>query len=763
MDYGYGLYRIQPTIDATYTPVNARPAAPEIMEGDLKVASFNVLNYFVTLDDGINDICGPNGAQECRGADNAEDFDRQKAKILAALAAINADVFGLMEIENDSPVSLNNAVANLVAGLNAVVGAGTYDYIQTGAIGGDAIKQAIFYKPASVTPVGAYQLLTTAVDARFIDTLNRPVLAQVFSDNKTGVQFVVAVNHLKSKSSDCNAVGDPDLGDGQGNCNLTRKAAAQALVDWLANPTYFSGVQKVLIIGDLNSYDKEDPIDAIKLGADDTLGTADDFKDMIYEKRGDTAYGYVFDGQTGYLDHALANQQLAENIVDVNFWHVNADEPDLIDYDTISKQPAQDALYAPDAYRSSDHDPVLVSLSFNNAPAAVEDAYSTAEDTQLVVATPGVLSNDTDIDLDILTAWLVADVAHGTLALSADGSFTYTPDLNFNGEDSFTYKAFDGTLYSNVVTVTITVTPANDAPVLAEIGAQSGNEDTLITFTASASDVDLPAQVLSFSLTGTVPTGTIIDALTGVFTWTPTDPGVYTFNVQVCDDASVALCDTEEITITVLAVIVNTAPVAVADPYSMIGNTELVVAAPGVLTNDSDADGDALTAVLVDNVTNGTLALADDGSFTYTPTAGFYGDASFTYKAFNGELYSEVVTVAITVIKPNDAPLALADAFTTAEDTQLVVDAAEGVLATDTDPDSVSLTAGLVDDVTKGTLSLATDGSFTYMPNAGFFGVDSFTYKAFDGESYSEVVTVTITVTEEIPVFFNIYLPLIFK
>ena len=237
-----------------------------------------MLNYFVTLDDGANDICGPDGIQECRGADDAGEFDRQKAKILAALAAIDADIFGLMEIENDSPVSGNDAVADLVAGLNATVGAGTYDYIVTGAIGGDAIKQAILYKPASVTPVGAYQLLTTAVDARFIDTLNRPVLAQVFSDNKTGVQFVVAVNHLKSKGSACDAVGDPDTGDGAGNCNLTRKAAAQAMVDWLANPSYFPGVQKTLIIGDLNSYDKEDPIDMIKLGADDTADTADDFR-----------------------------------------------------------------------------------------------------------------------------------------------------------------------------------------------------------------------------------------------------------------------------------------------------------------------------------------------------------------------------------------------------------------------------------------------------------------------------------------------------
>ncbi|HSN94277.1 MAG TPA: hypothetical protein VLR89_04355, partial [Anaerolineaceae bacterium] len=148
-----------------------------------------------------------------------------------------------------------------------------------------------------------------------------------------------------------------------GNCNLTRKAAAQALVDWLANPTYFPGVQKTLIIGDLNSYDKEEPIDMIRLGADDTEGTADDYKDMIFEKRGENAYGYVYDGQIGYLDHALANQQMAQDIVDVNFWHINADEPDLIDYDTSFKGPNQDLLYAPDAYRSSDHDPVIVTIT----------------------------------------------------------------------------------------------------------------------------------------------------------------------------------------------------------------------------------------------------------------------------------------------------------------------------------------------------------------------------------------------------------------
>ncbi len=140
----------------------------------------------------------------------------------------------------------------------------------------------------------------------------------------------------------------PILGDGAGNCNLTRKAAAEALVDWLATDPTGSGDEDFLIIGDLNSYDKEDPIDAI-------LGRWLYRSDLHF--LGEDAYSYVFDGQTGYLDHALANAGLANEVTGVTVWHINADEADLIDYDTSFKQAAQDAIYAPDAYRSSDHDP----------------------------------------------------------------------------------------------------------------------------------------------------------------------------------------------------------------------------------------------------------------------------------------------------------------------------------------------------------------------------------------------------------------------
>ena len=358
MDFGFGLYRIQPTQGADYAAVNQRTTAPDEVGGDIRVASFNVLNYFTTIDDGVNDICGPSLNQECRGADNVDELNRQRDKIVAAITAIDADVVGLIEIENNVT---DDAVIDLVDSLNAVSGSGTYDYVATGAVGTDAIKVAILFQPGTVSPVGSFAVLDSAVDPRFIDTKSRPVLAQSFADT-SGSVFTVAVNHLKSKGSNCNDVDDPDLGDGSGNCNVTRTAAAEALVDWLATDPTGSGDADTLVIGDLNSYDKEDPIDAIVAGSDDSAGTADDYVDLVRLFQGEDAYSYVFDGQIGYLDHALASADLVDQVTGTTVWHINADEADLIDYDTSFKQAAQDAIYAPDPYRSSDHDPVVIGL-----------------------------------------------------------------------------------------------------------------------------------------------------------------------------------------------------------------------------------------------------------------------------------------------------------------------------------------------------------------------------------------------------------------
>jgi predicted extracellular nuclease len=349
LEQRFGVYRLQPTDAVEFAHDNPRPSAPAAIGGNLRVSAMNVLNYFDTLDLGP-DICGPAGNLECRGADSALELERQRVKIVSALVALDADIVGLMEIENDA----GEAVADLVAAVNAELGTGTYDYIDTGTIGTDAIKLAIIYRTAAVEPTGAHSVLDSTVDPRFRDTLNRPSLAQTFDQVGDGGRLTVVVNHLKSKGSDCNAVGDPDTGDGSGNCNITRTLAAEALVDWIATDPTDSGDRDVLVIGDMNAYAREDPIDVF-VGAG--------YSNLIEESLGDDAYSFVFQGQSGYLDHALATPTLADQVTGATEWHVNADEPIALDYNTEFKSANHvQTLYAPDPYRSSDHDPLLVGI-----------------------------------------------------------------------------------------------------------------------------------------------------------------------------------------------------------------------------------------------------------------------------------------------------------------------------------------------------------------------------------------------------------------
>ena len=391
LGYDFSLYRIMPTGPADFTAVNPRPMAPAEVGGKLQIAAMNTLNYFLTPDyptgNPLDNKCGPDLNMECRGVDSDQplEFTRQRTKLLAALAGLDAAVIGLNEIENTTGVE---PLADIVAGLNDIFGAGVYAYIDTGVIGTDAIRVGLIYRPGEVTPVGNFELLTTAIDPRFLDTKNRPTLAQTFEENSTGARFTVAVNHLKSKGSDCNDVGDPDVGDGQGNCNLTRQAAAQALVDWLATDPTGSGDPDFIIMGDLNSYAMEDPIDAIKAGTDDVEGTADDYTNLIFDYQGLYAYSYVFDGQNGYLDHALANASMAAQITGVTDWHINADESDVVDYDTSFKPPEQEALYETNAYRASDHDAVLVGI---NLPPSVDAGgpYATRVNNSVLVSAVG--------------------------------------------------------------------------------------------------------------------------------------------------------------------------------------------------------------------------------------------------------------------------------------------------------------------------------------------------------------------------------------
>ena len=346
-----------------FQPANPRPASAPARgaDVDIRVAGMNLLNFFDDLDTtGDNCRGGLTGAvMDCRGANSPVELQRQTAKTVAAVTGGGADVVGIAEIENDG-YGTTSAIQYLVDKLNASAGAGTYAFIdadaatgQTDALGNDAIKVGFVYKPAVVTPVGHTAALNSVafVNGGDGDPRNRAALAQAFEDRATGARFVASVNHFKSKGSACDA---PDTGDGQANCNQVRVNAAKLLTQWLKSDPTGTGDPDALIIGDLNSYAKEDPIDAIKAAG---------FTNLIEDRIGAGAYSYVFDGEWGYLDHALANDSMSSQVSDVAEWHINADEPSVLDYNTDFKSAGQVAsLYSPDQFRISDHDPVIVDL-----------------------------------------------------------------------------------------------------------------------------------------------------------------------------------------------------------------------------------------------------------------------------------------------------------------------------------------------------------------------------------------------------------------
>ena len=356
---GAGDYKIHPTVAPVFVASNPRTVAPPAVGGNVKLGSFNVLNFFTTFTNGATadgltgqgcSLGGAVSASNCRGADSLTEFLRQRAKIVEAIAAVNADVFGLMEIQNNAGV----AVGNLVAALNAKVGAGTFTYVVDPAAGtgDDAIKMAIIYKPSRMSTFGAAQSDTNAVN-------NRPTLAQTFQ-MANGEKFTLMVNHLKSKSSCPSGSGaDADKGDGQGCWNATRVLQAQRLRTFVAQLQTSSGSNDVVLVGDFNAYAQEDPIyELTSNGYIDQLRAFNAFE-----------YSYVFDGAAGYIDHAITTRSMASKVSFATHWHINADESLVYDYNVEFKAPLTTCSglcpadpYAADPYRASDHDPVVLGL-----------------------------------------------------------------------------------------------------------------------------------------------------------------------------------------------------------------------------------------------------------------------------------------------------------------------------------------------------------------------------------------------------------------
>jgi predicted extracellular nuclease len=413
---GAGWYTLQPTVTPTIVRANVRPEAPVLAAGNVKVASANVLNFFTTFTN-KTDVFGrtnqsctggvPGATISCRGADNVAEFVRQRDKIVKELKAMDADAVGLMEIQNNGDV----AVGYLVDQLNLAIGSTTYAVVpKPPATGTDAIRVAMIYKPSKLTLVGGAMSDSDAIN-------NRPPMAATFKA-ANGAKFSMVVNHLKSKAGCPSSGNDADQGDGQGCFNAMRLSQATRLMRYfIPQVVAASGDPDVIVVGDMNAHGFEDPINYLTAN-----GMVNEIERFVRPRT--APYSYVFDAESGYLDHALATTALDSQVADVTEFHINADEPPAIDFN-LGDTPTDP--YVDNVYRASDHDPVMISLnlapSFADVTGAVKILQSglslsraTGKYTGTVTFTNtsgAALAGPLHFRLDGLTAGVTLDNASG--------------------------------------------------------------------------------------------------------------------------------------------------------------------------------------------------------------------------------------------------------------------------------------------------------------------------------------------------------------
>ncbi|MBN8738699.1 MAG: hypothetical protein BGP24_12270 [Lysobacterales bacterium 69-70] len=369
---GTDAWRIRPTraAPATFTPVNLRNATAPAVGGSIRAASVNLLNYFTTIDTTASTSsgpCGPTGGQDCRGADSVVELDRQRERTSIVLCGLNADVVGLVELENAATATPIN---DLLGAVNARCADG-HPYVAadtTPALGSDAIRVQLIYRSGVLAAVGSALKDTNAIH-------DRPPLAQTFdvigaANAARGQRFTAVVNHFKSKRCSSATGADLDSGDGQGCYASRRTQQATRLLSWIAGTVVTAANDPdVLLLGDYNAYARETPI---------TTLTAAGYVDLLAVLGGPQAYSYLFDGQLGHLDYTLASPTLATQVRGVAPWHINADELPQFDYNDDVRDtgeaayeeepngslltPPRTLLQQQSPFRASDHDPVLIGL-----------------------------------------------------------------------------------------------------------------------------------------------------------------------------------------------------------------------------------------------------------------------------------------------------------------------------------------------------------------------------------------------------------------
>ncbi|RDB02525.1 ExeM/NucH family extracellular endonuclease [Runella aurantiaca] len=590
LDHRFEGYRIQTLTSPNFMATNARPAAPPTLGGTLKVASFNVLNYF-----NGNGLGG--GFPTSRGADNVTEFNRQRDKILNAIIASGADVIGLMEIENDG-FGATSAIQDLVNGLNGIAGVGTYSFINSGNISTDEITVAMIYKPAAVSPVGDAKAIPFDFGSGSFTVVGRRSLAQTFQQVSTDEVFTAVVNHLKSKGSSSGGVGDADSGDGQGFSNGTRTRQAQDVAAWLlTNPTGTTDPD-YLILGDLNAYAKEDPLTAFANAGFGSLLPL-------------TSYSYVFDGQLGSLDHALGSSAMASQVTGAEKWHINADEPTVLDYNTEFKTAGLvSSLYSTEPYRASDHDPVLVGLNLCTPPTI----------TNVVVTQPTCLT------------------ATGSVVITATGTGTLEYNLNNIGwQESNTFSGLTSGNYTLVVrskantscSTTYASNPVvvNAAPLVPSVfsvsgggGKCSGNNGNGVvpsfTITLSGSQTNVNYQLLRNGS----PVGSAVAGTGGSLTFTQTEQGAYTVSATSTTGCTSAMTG-EAIIYT------NSRP----DKFKVSGGGNYCVGSAGVEVGMEDSEAGVNYLLKKNNVSTGILVAGTGNAISF----GLQPAGTYTVDAIN--------------------------------------------------------------------------------------------------------------------------------
>ncbi len=353
MHYAFGKYKLQPTEKIHFgQPIKSSAPVPTSPGGSFQVATFNLENFFTTLDDG-KEKCGPLKDFGCRGADSKDEYDRQLAKLITVLNSADATVVGLQELENNGVASIRA----LVNGLNSDAGREKWAYVDTGALGEDVIKVGLIYQPDLVQPKGTFSLLNAAADPEFQENKNRIIVAQTFRDS-AGNAFNVATVHFKSKS--CRDATGPflDQKDGQGCYNPTRIQVAKQLGKWLNSDPTEQGAAATFIVGDFNSYQFEDPMEALK-----SMGFFNLASQYLSPQNWTTSYR----GTVGSLDYVLANEAAQKLATGLTQWHINSVSMKDFGYNTEPfddriKKPAN--FYRTDPYASSDHDLVMAGFAW---------------------------------------------------------------------------------------------------------------------------------------------------------------------------------------------------------------------------------------------------------------------------------------------------------------------------------------------------------------------------------------------------------------